>query len=642
MIVRTAASAFALLVLLAAPNAHAATTVLDDFESASAPSPWTFYDGSEFPGATGSIGAGPGHAGHGLELSYDLTQGGNYVAANLALTVPVAARAIGFWARSFAGPRVVLRVTDDSGQTLQYGLARPLSAMDPDRWYEQVVDLTGASDHWGGSNDGALHGSVHSIALLADRGTANRSLLSGTMSFDDVVAYDAVTSRIDPFGAIDSPAPDFGDFADGVGANIHFTQDDRALDALQAAGFSLVRMDLAWSAVERTAGQYDFGAFDELVSALQARAMSALFILDYGNPLYDSGNAPSSIAGIAAFGAYCQAAANHFNGKPVRFEVWNEPNLSIFWKPTASAEAYANLLTEAIARVHRGNPAAEVSTGGLSGFDFDFLSGSLSGGAGAGAAAVGVHPYRQTGPEGATDELLLLRTQARDWVPKAAAWDTEWGYSSTWFGDGHDPVNRQRQAVFAVREIITARALGFPLAIYYDVRDDGTAATDPEHNFGLLANDYSDKPAMVAVRTLLQEVRGRAYAGVVRGTPAGLGLHTLRFDGQDDVLLVIWRDAPGGSAAVALPAPTRVRSMLGGDVAFQTGADAASLTVNEADGPIHVTLPRPAASKAGCGCGMGDPVAVFTVLAPILLAYWRRRRPGRVGHPIAGHGLRPQ
>jgi hypothetical protein len=52
--------------------AHA--QVIDDFES-DAPTPWTFSEGAEFPGAQGALAAGEGYAGQGAALSFDFTGG---------------------------------------------------------------------------------------------------------------------------------------------------------------------------------------------------------------------------------------------------------------------------------------------------------------------------------------------------------------------------------------------------------------------------------------------------------------------------------------------------------------------------------------------------------------------------------------
>lgn len=74
----------------------------------------------------------------------------------------------------------------------------------------------------------------------------------------------------------------------GVGVNIHFTDAQPGeIEMLAAAGFRWVRMDFAWAATERERGQYDFAAYDRLMQALDAHGIRALFILDYGNALYD-------------------------------------------------------------------------------------------------------------------------------------------------------------------------------------------------------------------------------------------------------------------------------------------------------------------------------------------------------------------
>jgi uncharacterized protein (TIGR03382 family) len=605
---------------------------LDDFESANLSGTWRFSNGGEFPGATGSIGYGAGRTGRGLVLGYDFTGGGAYVAADLSLTTPLVASGIGFWVRSPAGAQVRLRVTDDTGQTFQYELARPLQASDPAQWYRLGADLSSAQGHWSGANDGVLHLPIHAVALLANR-VKDPLGDSGSVVFDDLVAWQSLQLDLDPLGAtLDPPPAETARFDDGLGVNIHFTQDDRALDAARAAGFTWVRMDLAWSGIERQVGVYDFSAFDRLLDSLEARGMSALLILDYGNALHQdcAGCAPASAATVTAFGNYCEAAARHFTDRPVRYEVWNEENITGFWKPAPDPAAYAALLREAIARVHAGDPNAAVSTGGLSGFDLSFFRSALSGGAGAGAVGAGVHPYRQSGGETAADDLLLFRALVDQLLPGATAWDTEWGYSSTWYsvnGDGHDPAARQQQALMAVRELLAARALGFPLAIYYDVRDDGTDGTDPEQNFGLLASDYADKPAMVAVRALLSRVHGRTFAGFV---PTDLpGIHALRFDGPADALVVLWLDATAASLPVTVPTPTAVESMLGEPVAFQVANGRVSLTLRQSDGPLYVTLPRPttppgANGHSGCGAGgAGTAVALLPLGALWLL---RRRR----------------
>ncbi len=58
------------------------------------------------------------------------------------------------------------------------------------------------------------------------------------------------------------------------------------MEMLAAAGFKWVRMDFGWAGTERQHGEYDFSAYGRLVTNLDRHKPRAVFILDYGNPLY--------------------------------------------------------------------------------------------------------------------------------------------------------------------------------------------------------------------------------------------------------------------------------------------------------------------------------------------------------------------
>jgi hypothetical protein len=61
--------------------------------------------------------------------------------------------------------------------------------------------------------------------------------------------------------------------------------------------------------------------------------------------------------------------------------------------------------------------------------------------------------------------VIAIDTNLLVYAHRSAIWDTEWGYSSTWFGgDGHASLARRAQAELVLRELLTAWAVGFPLA----------------------------------------------------------------------------------------------------------------------------------------------------------------------------------
>lgn len=577
----------AMAALAALPLCASADVVIDAFER-TAVSPWTFFNGSEFPGATGSLAIGTGHAGKGATLSYDLSRGGQYVSANLNLRTPVTAAAISLWLRSAPNIFIKLRVIDSSGQTLQYTLNRPFTAMaDPSAWYQQVVPLDGPTDWWGGANNGVVRNPIVGVSILAADPPEARP--RDSVSFDDVTAVTSTAYTLNPSASVIPGPRTSGNLLSNMGVAIHFTRDDAALNAASSAGFGWVRTDLFWSDIETRAGVYNWSKFDELVSALASRNMRALFILGYGNTLYTRAwnSPPTTTAAIKAYGNFAEAAARHFAGKGVRFEVWNEANLTDSW----SASQYAAASKEALARVHIGDPNAQVSTTGVAGFDYSFIRGYLSQGGGTGANAVAVHPYDVNNPGGdLVDKLVHLRSILnQNNLSSATIWNTEWGFSSTDFSpnrnDGQNADARRRQAVLAVREMLSSYAAGLPLYIYYDLRDDGTNRGEREHNFGLLTTSNADKPAMTAVKTMSRLTNGRTFAGFLPTAPTNLT--AMRFDGANNKVVVLWLTAPRSSVTITIPNGATVTNMLGSAVSVQNQR----FVLRETDGPVYVTSP---------------------------------------------------
>jgi hypothetical protein len=586
--------------------ADAGSQLIDDFEGPNAPAPWSFFNGPEFPGATGSLSSGTGFHGKGCHLSYDFRNGGNYVSANLRLPAVLTGEAIAFQARTPGGARLTLRINDAADQVLEYRLWRPLEATDVNSWYQQTVRLDAPISHYGGPDDGILHGGITGMSILVEPVAQTRPGPFGSLDFDEVTLIKTIRSDLDPFNSVINPAPaGAASLLANLGVNIHFPVspdfiiDARALDAARDAGCSWVRMDFFWTDIETAPGVYNFSNFDRLVTALEARGMKPLFILDYSSLLHSDCltcpdwflYGPESQQTIKAFGDYAEAVARHYAGRGVRYEVWNEPNLSMFWRPQANASQYAALAREAIGRVHVGDPSALVVTAGLSGFDFGYLTTLLNQGGANGADAVAVHPYRQLGPETATDELATMKSMVATTFSMARPiWSSEWGYSSSWFldefgGDG----SRNRQAVMAVREVLSSRLMGFPFANYYDIRDDGTDPAEPEENYGLIANDYSSKPAFTALHTLKTVATNRILVGSLATQPSNL--HALRLDGPANTVIIVWLDLPAKQASMGFPLAATAADMYGNALSLPVSNGRSIVTVSEAAGPVYVTVP---------------------------------------------------
>jgi polysaccharide biosynthesis protein PslG len=272
------------------------------------------------------------------------------------------------------------------------------------------------------------------------------------------------------------------------GVTIEFYRDaDTQAEMMVAAGVSWVRIDLAWSAAEPEAGRYDFRTWDRFLDSFESHGIRVLFILDYGNRLYEGGLPPSTESGRAAFAAFAGAAARHFRGRGAAWEIWNEPNLPQFWAGTPDPAGYVALARAAAAEIRREDRRAWILGPSLGGgtFDFAYLSATFNLGLLDIVDAVSVHPYGAAYPEAAAafyDEVrrrMALRAPDRD-IPVVVS---EWGYAVEGLG-------AEKQAEYLLRALNTNRRSGIPLTIWYNWQEPIT----PWHSFGLL--DVRGRPKL--------------------------------------------------------------------------------------------------------------------------------------------------
>lgn len=346
-------------------------------------------------------------------------------------------------------------------------------------------------------------------------------------------------------GAAELPA---GVVPEGLGVYIHFTDPAPGeMEAIAAAGFRFVRMDFAWGATERRKGEYDFAAYDRLMTALDAPKMRALFILDYSSPLYDEGLPPHTDEGRAAFARWAAAAVKHFRGRGVPWEVWNEPNIKQFWKPQPSAEDYAKLAMTVGKAVREAAPGESVIGPATSRIDLGFLEICFKGGALEYFTAVSVHPYRQEDPETAAAEYAKLRELVARYAPAGRTipiLSGEWGYSSAW-----RRFDEQKQGKMLPRQWLVNLSEGIPLSIWYDWKDDGPEEKEPEHHFGTVryhtprggGKPFDPKPAFLAARTLTTVLKGFQFdRRLEAGSPEN---YVLLFKKGDEVRVAAWTRA---------------------------------------------------------------------------------------------------
>jgi polysaccharide biosynthesis protein PslG len=341
---------------------------------------------------------------------------------------------------------------------------------------------------------------------------------------------------------------------EGLGVNIHFTHPGPGeMTRFAEAGYRMVRMDFAWGGVEREPGRYDFSAYERLMSHLKQVGARPIFILDYGNRLYDQGESPHTDAARAAFARYAAAAARHFKGQGVIWEIWNEPNISQFWKPEPDASAYARLAVETARAVRVADPGAVIVAPGSSTFPWPFLETVFAAGLLEQIDAVSVHPYRESAPETAGADYGRLRALiARHASPARLSLpiiSSEWGYSTA-----AGAVSESRQAQYLARQWLANLAAGVNLSIFYDWRDDGDNPRDREHRFGTVRRNLEPKPSFLAAQKLIHTLRGYTFRHrLVGSSPSEWKLLFEQAEAPRGQMLVEWSVSPTSPDASQMP-----------------------------------------------------------------------------------------
>ena len=143
---------------------------------------WSFYPGSEFKGASGSLSQSSGGA---WVMAGDFTGGGKYVAMTGTPMQPVPFDGLRFNLKTADAEKIVVQLTDSTGQTHQQVVALSGS----EKW--QTVEVKNYNGDrygkWGGANDGNWHGNLTKISILLDRDLLRGKAKTGKLEIADLI-----------------------------------------------------------------------------------------------------------------------------------------------------------------------------------------------------------------------------------------------------------------------------------------------------------------------------------------------------------------------------------------------------------------------------------------------------------------------
>lgn len=167
---------------------------------------------------------------------------------------------------------------------------------------------------------------------------------------------------------------------------------DHVLSLAKAAGFTGIKQQVPWKAIEIAPGGYTWGEVDRIVEAASRHGLDVLLSV-YAAPVWLRRVQPAGDridvpqfdrsgslqewweqfkgyhegppANFGDYGGFMELIAARYGDKVQAYELWNEPNLASNWDGKVDPGEFVELLAVGYSGVKRGNPNAIVIAGGL-------------------------------------------------------------------------------------------------------------------------------------------------------------------------------------------------------------------------------------------------------------------------------------
>ena len=401
------------------------------------------------------------------------------------------------------------------------------------------------------------------------------------------------------------------------------TFNEATLREVRSLGFRVVRRGLYWNAVEKEKGVYDFSSVEPQMKLCKELGLTVIVTLFSSNSLYEEPRGGvQSDAARKGFAAFAVAAAKHFSGQDVMFEIWNEPNVRTFWRKDGThnspefAKEYSDLVNAVVPEMVKVVPGVFVMAGSVSNYwepsyqwtEECFKNGVLK----SGIRAWSVHPYGVKTPEefkaghDRTKELLN-----KYGAPDMPIIDSERGFTNVkngvndegWSG-GSDAKLMDYQAWHFVRQYLVDMIEGIRLTSWYEYKGN--------EGFSLYENG-KPRPALEAFKVMVRELDGYSFKSLVK-TDNPQDRLALFSNAAGAVKLVAWTSAKAGGSpdetmehavVVRTADPLSGAGMLGDAAKIPQG-----FGLWLAGAPQYVAIPK--------GVGLIESVSVGRAMFPVL------------------------
>lgn len=328
----------------------------------------------------------------------------------------------------------------------------------------------------------------------------------------------------------------FGIAAGGSLMWMNQTDLDKYFSDLKGLGVTWVRWDMDWSAIQpRDVNSFVWTNIDRVVNTARNNGIKSLAIITYAPTWAETSNCPrDSIcppADPVQFAKFAGIVASRYKGIIDAYEIWNEPNLIMFWATGANFSDYSELLKLSYTEIKKVDPNVTVLSGGLAASadeggsisPITFVKGLYSSNANYYFDAVALHPYSYpvlpsyVASWNSWQQMYTIRNyMVSNGESSKKIWVTEYGAptggpgtsrdsSQLSFSYGSDYMNESAQQgmILQVTDLFSRNFDWMGGFFWYSLKDLSTNRDTPENFFGLIRFDGSRKPAFDTMKNFL-------------------------------------------------------------------------------------------------------------------------------------------
>ncbi len=270
-------------------------------------------------------------------------------------------------------------------------------------------------------------------------------------------------------------------------------------------GQAIVREHFRWNHIEAADDEWDFARVQTQVDMAQQHNVKLIPQVGYDVDWAKTGEGDSSLI-PEEYGEFTRKVAEKYCDVIKDYELWNEPNIDVFWEPEPNPQHYGLLVKQAYENIKAVCPDARVSIGGLASYSLDdhfyerwwFLKELYAEHPDIGNYfdVLALHPYSalmsyppeydELNGEYQAEGQVLMIEMARDILaeigkPDVPIWFTEVGWPSLSLGEEACARYMTRSALLASRDRIEA----YLWYTFFDSEPEPGALDDFNNYFGL-------------------------------------------------------------------------------------------------------------------------------------------------------------